>query len=57
MRIVATIEVKNAFNVVFTADFTVHLNKGIKANSSDWTEYILHGRKIYFKKISYDEDE
>lgn len=55
IRIVATIYVKNAFNVVSKAEYTIHLNKN--GYNTGWVKYSLHGRKIYFKEITFDDNE
>lgn len=49
----ATILVKNVFNVISEADYTIHFIKGYR-RSDDWQNYGMHGRKIYFKKVTYD---
>ena len=53
IRIVATIYIKNAFNVVSKAEYTIHLNKN--GFNTSWAKYSLYGRKIYFKEITFDE--
>lgn len=53
IRIVATIYIKNAFNVVSKAEYTIHLDKN--GFNTGWVKYSLYGRKIYFKEITYDE--
>ena len=56
LRIVATIEIKNAFNVVSKAEFTIHFSNE-KKNSEDWTHYRSDGRKVYYKEIKYDSNK
>ena len=53
LRITFTMSIKNSFNVISSGEYTIVLNKGKLV--SDWTEYTLYGRKIYFKDIVYDD--
>ena len=55
IRLVSTIIIKNSFNVVSRAEYTIHLTKGNKVDE-EWTSYSLHGRKIYYKETTYEEE-
>ena len=55
LRITFIMSIKNSFNVVSTNEYTIILNKGNKIVNSDWIQYSLSGRKIYFKNITYEE--
>lgn len=55
LMIVATIYVKNAFNVVSEAEYTMHIEKS--ENRTDWVKYSLSYRKIYFKAITFDNEK
>ena len=52
LRIVATIYIKNSFNVISEANYTIHL-KNEKTKAEDWVNYTMTNRKIYFKEIKY----
>ena len=56
IRIVAKISIKNSFNVVSTAEYTIHLIKESQA-SENWIRYNMNGRKIYFKEVIYESKE
>ncbi len=56
LRIVAQIDIKNSFNVISKGEYTIVLSKKGKINNSDWTEYSLIGRKIYYNDITYKEE-
>ena len=53
LRITFYMSIKNSFNVISNGEYTIVLNKGKLV--SDWTEYTLYGRKIYFKDIVYED--
>ena len=55
ITIEAKIYIKNVFNVVSEADYTIHFNKK-NQKSGNWNHYDLYGRKIYFKNVLYDEE-
>ena len=56
IRIVAKINIKNSFNVVSTAEYTIHLTRDNQA-SENWVRYNMNGRKIYFKEVIYNPNE
>ena len=56
LRIVAQIDIKNSFNVISKGEYTIVLNQKNKINNSDWTEYSLIGRKVYYNDITYKEE-
>lgn len=55
LRIVVTMYIKNAFNVISKAEYTIHLDK--KEKITDWVKYTMYGRKIYFKEITYEDEK
>lgn len=55
LRIIAQIDVKNSFDVISSGEYTVIIDKKSRVHNSDWTEYSLFGRKIYYKNVMYKE--
>ncbi len=55
LMIVATIYVKNAFNVVSEANYTMHIEKS--GGPIEWVKYCLSYKKIYFKEITFDDEK
>lgn len=56
LKITAQIDVKNSFNVISRGEYTILLNQKNRLPNSEWTEYELLARKIYYKDVIYKEE-
>lgn len=55
LRITFYMSIKNVFNVRVDGEYTIVI---LKRNVlSDWTEYDLSARKIYYSRIVYEEEK